>query len=63
MKKEWKWIRVPEDTRRLAKKLAAEKGMTLNDYVRNALEMSKDANMEGFKTRKKDRVMGFELRF
>lgn len=55
-------LRVPEDTRRLAKELSARAGMPMKDFVKAALEMSRKQSVEGFSEREKARKrFGFDF--
>ena len=45
-------IKVEEGTSRLAKELSAKAGMPMKDFVKLALEMSREQNADAFKKRK-----------
>jgi len=52
MKTHWCNLRVDEETRKLAKEMAAKAGMPMKEYVKVSLEMGKEQNIDAFKKRK-----------
>ena len=54
-------LRVKEDTRKLAKELSAKAGVPMKDFIRIALEKSRNDNVELTKERRKK--LEFDFKF